>query len=135
MLAFGVLASQEEWVTSPNSNVMEKIMKKTILFVATGVVFATGASAAPLLSQGSAISQPTTVENVRLVCREDGRCYRTGGRRYVERRYYDDSYAYGPRRAYVEPGYGYSDPGYYSSGPGYYDGGPSIGFSFGSGRW
>jgi hypothetical protein len=76
------------------------------------------------------------LENVRMVCREDGRCYRTAGRRYVERRYYgDSSYAYGPRRAYVEPGYGYSDPGYYSSGPGYYDGGPSIGFSFGSGRW
>jgi hypothetical protein len=110
-------------------------MKKTILFVAAGVMFATGASAAPLLNQGSAISQPTTLENVRLVCREDGRCYRTGGRRYVERRYYDDSYAYGPRRAYVEPDYGYGDPGYYSSGPGYYDGGPSIGFSFGSGRW
>ena len=59
-------------------------MKKTILFVAAGVMFATGASAAPLLNQGSAISQPTTLENVRLVCREDGRCYRTGGRRYVE---------------------------------------------------
>ena len=118
---------------------MEKIMKKTILFVAAGVMFTTGASAAPLLNQRTAISQPTNLENVRLVCREDGRCYRTNGRRYVERRYYDDSYAYGPRRGYVEPGYGYgygySDPGYYSSGPGYYDGGPSIGFSFGSGRW
>jgi hypothetical protein len=111
-------------------------MKKTILFVAADVMFATSASAAPLLNQGSTISQPTTLENVRLVCREDGRCYRTGGRRYVERRYYGGSYAYGPRRAYVEPGYGYSDyPGYYSSGPGYYDDGPSIGFSFGSGRW
>ncbi|WP_029582722.1 hypothetical protein [Bradyrhizobium sp. URHD0069] len=110
-------------------------MKKTILFVAAGVMFATGASAAPLLNQGSAISQPTTLENVRLVCREDGRCYRSGGRRYVERRYSGDSSYAGQRRTYVEPGYGYSDPGYYSSGPGYYDGGPSIGFSFVSGRW
>jgi hypothetical protein len=113
---------------------MEKIMKRTLLLVAGGLMFATGASAAPLFNQGSAISQPTALENVRLVCREDGVCYRTGGRRYVERRYYGDSYDFGPRRTYVEPGYGYSDPGYYR-GPGYYDGGPSIGFSFGSGRW
>jgi hypothetical protein len=74
---------------------------------------------------------PTRIENARLVCNEDGRCYRAGGRRYVERRYYDDSYAYG-RRAYVEPGYGYAQPGY-GYGGGY--GGPSIGFSFGTGRY
>lgn len=115
---------------------MEKIMRKTILLAAAGALFATGASAAPLLNQGNSILHPTTLENVRMVCTEDGRCYRTGGRRYVERRYYGDSYAYASRRAYVGPGYGYSDPGYgYSSGPGYYTGGPSIGFSFGTGRW
>src|ERR1700738_1903488 len=98
-----------------------RIMKKTILFVAAGVMFTTGASAAPLLNRGSAISQPTTLENVRLVCREDGRCYRTGGQRYVERRYYDDSYAYGRRPAYVGPGQCYRGPGYHGRGPGYYD--------------
>src|ERR1700730_18640252 len=112
-----------------------RIMKKTILFVAAGVMFTTGASAAPLLNRGSAISQPTTLENVRLVCREDGRCYRTGGQRYVERRYYDDSYAYGRRRAYVAPDYGYAGPCHCGSAPGYCGCGPSIGFSFGSGRW
>src|SRR6202158_6318772 len=96
---------------------MEQIMKKTILFVADGVMFTRCASAAPLLNQRTAISQPTNLENVRLVCREDGHCYRTNGRRYVERRYYDDSYAYGPRRGYVEPGYGY---GYVCSEPGFH---------------
>jgi hypothetical protein len=107
-------------------------MRKLVLLAATGMLFATAASAAPLINQGNSIKQPSATENVRLVCRSDGRCYRTGGRRYVERRYYDDSYAYGPRR-----GYGYGGPGYGPGygGPGYYGGGPSIGFSFGSGRW
>ena len=67
------------------------------------------------------------------MCDEYGRCYRTRGPRYVERRYYGDSDGYG-RRAYVEPGYGYAQPGY-GYGGGYYGGGPSIGFSFGTGRY
>ena len=101
-------------------------MRTIVMLAATGVLLAGSASAAPLINQASSVKQPAVTEHVRLVCREDGRCYRTG-RRYVERRYYDDSYAYGPRERYVEPGYGY--------GPGYYDRGPSIGFSFGTGRW
>ena len=106
-------------------------MTRTILFAAAGALMATSASAAPLLNQGNSIVPPTLTENVGLVCNEDGQCYRTRGRRYVERRYYDDSYAYG--RRYVEPGYSYAQPGY-GYGGGYY-GGPSIGFSFGTGRY
>jgi len=105
-------------------------MTRTILLAAAGAFLATSASAAPLLNQGNSIVQLTVTEHVRLVCDEFGRCYRTRGRRYVERRYYGDSYAYG-RRGYAEPGYGYAQPGY---GGGYY-GGPSIGFSFGGGRY
>jgi len=107
-------------------------MTRTILLAAAGAFLATSASAAPLLNQGNSIVQPALTENVRLVCDEDGRCYRTRGRRYVERRYYSDSYAYG-RRGYAEPGDGYAQPGY-GYGGGYY-GGPSIGFSFGTGRY
>lgn len=107
-------------------------MTRTILFLAAGTLMATSASAAPLLNQGTLV-QPALTENVRLVCDEYGRCYRTRGPRYVERRYYGDSYSYG-RRAYVEPGYGYAQPGY-GYGGGYYGGGPSIGFSFGTGRY
>src|SRR6266478_9120445 len=108
-------------------------MTRTILLAAAGAFLATSASAAPLLNQGNSIVQPALTENVRLVCDEDGRCYRTRGRRYVERRYYSDSYAYG-RRGYAEPGYGYAEPGYGYAQPGYgygggYYGGPSIGFS------
>jgi hypothetical protein len=109
---------------------MEETMRKLLLLAATGGLLATAASAAPLINQGSYVTPPTASENVRLVCRPDGRCYRTGGRRYVERRYYDDSYAYGPRQGYIGPGYG--GPGYYNGG---YNSGPSIGFSFGGGRW
>jgi len=107
-------------------------MTRTILLAAAGAFLATSASAAPLLNQGNSIVQPALTENVRLVCDEYGRCYRTRGRRYVERGYYGDSYAYG-RRGYAEPGYGYAQPGY-GYGGGYY-GGPSIGFSFGTGRY
>lgn len=108
-------------------------MTRTILFAAAGALMATSASAAPLFNQGNSVEQPTITENVRLVCDDSGRCYRTHGRRYVERRYYGDSYTYG-RRAYVQPGYGYAQPGY-GYGGGYYGGGPSIGFSFGTGRY
>ena len=107
-------------------------MTRTILLAAAGAFLSTSASAAPLLNQGNSIVQTALTENVRLVCDEDGRCYRTRGRRYVERRYYGDSYTYG-RRGYAEPGYGYAQPGY-GYGGGYY-GGPSIGFSFGTGRY
>jgi len=114
----------------------ERPMTKIIQSVAAGaavvLTLAASASAAPLFNQGNSVVQPSLTENVRLVCNEDGRCYRTRGPRYVERRYYGDSYAYGPR-AYVDPGYGYGGPSYYG-GPGYYGGGPSIGFSFGTGR-
>lgn len=105
---------------------------KFLLTAAAGVLFASAAGAAPVLNQANSIVQPNQVENVRLVCTESGRCYRTGGRRYVQRRYYREEYA--PRRAYVEPSYGYSgyDRGYYGGG---YGGGPSIGFSFGTGRY
>jgi hypothetical protein len=106
-------------------------MTRTILFLAAGTLMATSASAAPLLNQGNSLAALT--ENVRVVCDEYGRCYRTRGPRYVERHYYGDSYDYG-RRAYVEPGYGYAQPGY-GYGGGYYGGGPSIGFSFGTGRY
>src|SRR5712664_1510301 len=107
-------------------------MTRTILLAAAGAFLATSASAAPLLNQGNSIVQPTVTENVRLVCDEYGRCYRTRGRRYVERRYYGDSYTYG-RRGFGQPGVGYAQPGY-GNKVGYY-GGPRIGFSVGTGRY
>jgi len=104
-------------------------MTRILLIAAASALLATSASAAPMIDKTLVSPMPVT-ENVRRVCDEYGRCYRTRGPRYVQRRYYDDTYAY-DRRGYVEPSYGYRSPGY-----GYgYGGGPSIGFSFGGGRW
>ena len=101
---------------------------KTILLAAAAASLATAASAAPLNAGGLAAAETANVEQVRLVCDEDGRCFRMRGPRYVQR-YYDDD-AYVARRSY---GY-YGGPGYYDRGYGYY-GGPSIGFSFGTRGW
>jgi hypothetical protein len=44
-------------------------------------------------------SSPDLVQHVRMVCDDDGRCYRTrGGSRVIVR----DSYNYAPRERYIE---------------------------------
>jgi hypothetical protein len=103
-------------------------MKTILLATAALASLATSASAAPLNVGGSATTETPNVEQVRLVCDEYGRCFRTRGPRYVQR-YYDDD-AYVARRSY---GY-YGSSGYYDRGYGYY-GGPSIGFNFGTRGW
>jgi hypothetical protein len=102
-------------------------MRKTILgLAACAAVSAFGigsASAFPAAPLGQVASP---VEQVRLVCNEWGRCWRTGPR------YYRYGY-YGPRRyGYYGPGYGYYRPRYgYYGGPGVAFGGPGFGFRFG----
>jgi hypothetical protein len=98
-------------------------------FAATALL-ASAASAAPLNAAAIGSAEVANVDQVRLVCNEYGRCFRTRGPRYVQR-YYGDDDGYVVRRSY---GY-YGGPGYYDRGYGYYGGGPSIGFSFGTGRW
>jgi hypothetical protein len=105
---------------------------KTILsIIGTTAFMASAASAAPLSPSALGFEKASNTDQVRLVCNEYGRCWRSGGPRYVYRSYDDDDY-------YVRRGYNYyGGPGYYS-GPayrGYYGGGPSIGFSFGSRGW
>lgn len=104
---------------------------KTLLSIAGAtVLLASAASAAPLSPAAVGVSEASNIDQVRLVCNQYGRCWRTRGPRYVYRSYDDDGYY--PRRSY---GY-YGGPGYYAGpGYGYYGGGPSIGFSFGTGRW
>lgn len=91
--------------------------------------FASAASAAPLNATAIGSVAVANFDQVRLVCNEYGRCFRTRGP-YVQR-YYGGDDGYVVRRSY---GY-YGGPGYYDRGYGYYGGGPSIGFSFGTGRW
>jgi hypothetical protein len=108
----------------------EEIMKTILSIIGATTLLASAASAAPLSPAAVGIAEASSIDQVRLVCNEDGRCFRTRGPRYVQR-YVDDGYY--PRRSYNY----YGGPGYYS-GPaygGYYGGGPSIGFSFGTGRW
>src|SRR6266404_3818144 len=71
------------------------------LALGAGAIFgSTGADAAPL-TKGFAMLPDNSIENVRLVCDEFGRCYRTrGGRRVI----YGNSYGYGP--GYYGGGYG-----------------------------
>ncbi len=105
-------------------------MKTILSIIGATALLASAASAAPLSPAAVGIAEASNIDQVRLVCNEYGRCFRTRGPRYVQR-YVDDGYY--PRRSYNY----YGGPGYYS-GPaygGYYGGGTSIGFSFGTGRW
>jgi hypothetical protein len=82
-------------------------MIKAILFaVAVGSV-ASSASAAPLLNQANAVVGPSLTQEVRIVCEENGVCYRPPGRHLVARWVYGDDTFYGP---YVGPG-NYGPPG------------------------
>jgi len=107
-------------------------MRKHILALLGGAAIAglasASASAMPLAPVTVAQDDGLT-QNVRLVCDDFGRCYRTGPRhRYVQRHYVaPDYYDYGPTVS-VGPAYTYA--------PSYAWGGPSVGFSFGVGpRW
>jgi hypothetical protein len=95
------------------------------LAIGAGALLSSGANAAPL-SSGPSVLPDNGIENVRLVCDDYGRCYRTrGGRRVVIQQGYD-SYDYAPRERYIER------RGYYDDG-GYYDNGPSVGIGVGPG--
>ena len=89
-------------------------MNKFIISIALGAsaLFATAASAAPL-SHGVAVIPDNGIENVRMICNEDGRCWRERGQRRV---IIDNSYNYAPRERYIDRR-GYSDRGYYNDGP------------------
>ena len=105
-------------------------MKKVIISLAlgAGALFATAASAAPL-TNGLAVIPDNGIENVRMVCNENGRCWRERGARRV---IVEDSYAYAPRERYIER------RGYYDDGPRVGVGvAPGVGVSVGvgGGRW
>lgn len=105
-------------------------MKTMVLGALAATIVASSAGAAPLAPAAGASTEMANVDQVRLVCDEYGRCYRTRGPRYVQR-YYGGDDGYVVRRSYGS----YGGPGYYDRGYGYYGGGPSIGFSFGTRSW
>src|ERR1700730_13641417 len=110
----------------PHPNGRSRVMKNVVISLAIGVgaLLSSDANAAPL-SVSPSVLPDNGIENVRLVCDDYGRCYRTrGGRRVVIQQDYD-SYDYAPRERYIER------RGYYDGG--YYDNGPSVGIGVGPG--
>jgi hypothetical protein len=59
------------------------------------------ASAAPLSADLSVVP-PSNVQNVRMVCNENGRCWRERGEGRVIIGEPRDSYGYAPRERYIE---------------------------------
>ena len=110
-------------------------MEATALLAGAGVLFANGAMAANVFTNDATylgMNQPN-VEQVRLVCDDSGRCYRSrGSRRVVIQQSYGDSYNNAPREQYIERrGYYYDDqprPGIGFSAPG-------VSIGIGNGRW
>jgi hypothetical protein len=78
-------------------------MKNFAIYLAAGAsaLFMTAASAAPLSADVS-VAPESNIQNVRMVCNENGRCWRERGERRVIIRERDDSYAYAPRERYIE---------------------------------
>ncbi len=106
------------------------------LAVGVGCLLSSGANAAPL-SVSTSMLPDNGVQNVRMVCDDSGRCYRTRSRRVVIQQDYGNSYNYAPRERYIERR-GYYDGGYYNDGPsvgiGVGPGGVGVGFGVGP-RW
>jgi hypothetical protein len=61
----------------------------------------TAASAAPL-SVDRSVAPESNIQNVRMVCNENGQCWRDRGERRVIIRDNRDSYGYAPRERYIE---------------------------------
>ena len=74
------------------------------LAVGASALFMTTASAAPL-SADVTVEPESNIQQVRVVCNEDGRCWRERGDRRVIIREFDDSYGYVPRERYEHRGY------------------------------
>jgi hypothetical protein len=79
---------------------LEIAMNKLAISLAVGAsaLFMTAASAAPLSADASVVSE-SNIQNVRMVCNENGRCWRE---RRVIIRDPGDSYGYAPRERYHE---------------------------------
>ena len=85
-------------------------MTKALLLALALGSFATAASAMVPLNQAKAFPPLQKFEQVKIVCEQDGYCYRPRGRRPVARWIYGEDVFRGP---FVGPG-NYGWPGYHS---------------------
>jgi hypothetical protein len=78
-------------------------MKNLAILLAVGAsaFFVTAASAAPLSADVS-VQPGGNIQNVRMVCNENGRCWRERGERQVIIREPRDSYGYVERDRHIE---------------------------------
>src|ERR1700724_2710427 len=103
-LRFG---SWNHWLTSLLAYRLNRFwrnaMKTLAIFLAAGAsaLLMTAASAAPL-SADLSVAPESNIQNVRMVCNENGRCWRERGERRVIIRESGDSYGYAPRERYIE---------------------------------
>jgi hypothetical protein len=106
-------------------------MNKLAISLAVGAsaLFVTAAYATPL-SNGMTTLPEGNVQNVRMVCNENGRCWRQRDDRRVIIRDSRDSYGYdAPRERYIER------RGYEERGPGIGFQAPGVSVGIGSGRY
>jgi hypothetical protein len=91
----------------------------TILASAASALLMTAASAVPLSTGASVVAgsaaRDSNIQNVRMVCNEDGRCWHQRGERRVIIREHRDAYDYAPRERYIERR-GYEDRNYEDRG-------------------
>jgi hypothetical protein len=78
-------------------------MKNLAIYLGSRVsaLLVTAASAASLSADVS-VAPENNIQNVRMVCNEDGRCWRQRDERRVIIRDPGDSYGYAPRGGYIE---------------------------------
>ena len=101
-------------------------MKTFAIALLAGVgALSVGSANASDIYTTSEFANPDLVQQVRLVCDDAGRCYRTRGGRRIIIEEYGNSYNYVPRERYIER------RGYYNDG--YYNNGPSVGIGVGPG--
>jgi hypothetical protein len=109
-------------------------MRKLVitLLAGAGALFVTGANATDIYTS-SEYTNSDLVQPVRMVCNEDGRCYRSrSGSRVIIRDSYD---YYAPRDRYIERrGYRDWDDGP-RAGVGFRAPGVSVGVGVGDDRW
>jgi hypothetical protein len=79
------------------------------LAAAASTLLVSAASAAPV-SANVLVTPASDVQNVRMVCNEDGRCWRERSEHRVIIRDGRDAYGYAPRERYIERR-GYDDRG------------------------
>jgi hypothetical protein len=100
--AQGTIGSPAYWL--PDTTTFgENVMKSLAISLAVGAsgLFMSAASAAPLSADLSVVPAGN-VQNVRMVCNENGRCWRERGERRVIIGEPRDSYGYAPRERYIE---------------------------------